>query len=96
MPGAGEATHPFGRYKNVFLTDAEYDELYEELPTVLGPLVDRLSEYMASSGKHYENHAATIRKWAREDEEKRRQQRVQPARKGGNVFLEIMEEGAAL
>ena len=30
----------------------------------------RLSEYMASTGKQYQNHAATIRCWAAEDRKK--------------------------
>ena len=29
--------------------------------------IDRLSEYMASTGKTYRNHLATIRAWARQD-----------------------------
>lgn len=32
--------------------------------------IDRLSEYMASTGKQYQNHAATIRRWAAEDKKK--------------------------
>ena len=32
--------------------------------------IDRLSGYIASSGKKYENHAATIRRWAADDKEK--------------------------
>ncbi len=32
--------------------------------------IDRLSEYMASTGKRYQNHAATIRRWAAEDRKK--------------------------
>ncbi len=29
--------------------------------------MERLSEYMASTGKHYRNHLATIRSWSRRD-----------------------------
>ena len=32
--------------------------------------VERLSEYMASTGKEYASHAATIRRWAAEDRQK--------------------------
>lgn len=32
--------------------------------------VDRLSLYMASTGKQYASHAATIRRWAAEDSQK--------------------------
>ena len=32
--------------------------------------VGKLSEYMASTGKRYQSHAATIRRWASEDAKK--------------------------
>ena len=34
------------------------------------PIINRLSEYMASKGKSYDNRAATIRRWAVSDTEK--------------------------
>lgn len=60
----------YGRYQNVFLTDDELTELQKELPALWQTYVDRLSEYMASTGKQYQNHAATIRRWAAEDRKK--------------------------
>ena len=33
--------------------------------------IERLSSYMASTGKSYKNHLATIRNWARKDAEER-------------------------
>lgn len=62
--------HAYGRYKNVFLHDEELTELQTELPTLWQNYIDRLSEYMASTGKQYQNHAATIRRWAAEDKKK--------------------------
>lgn len=59
-----------GRYENVFLTEAEIDELQAELPDLWQRYVEKLSEYMASTGKTYQNHAATIRRWAAEDRRK--------------------------
>ena len=56
-----------GRYENVFLTEAEVAELQADFPTVWQEYVERLSEYMASTGKTYKSHAATIRRWAKED-----------------------------
>ena len=41
-----------------------------ELPTQWQLYVERLSEYMASTGKEYASHAATIRRWAAEDRQK--------------------------
>ena len=54
----------------MFLTDDELTELQKELPALWQTYVDRLSEYMASTGKQYQNHAATIRRWAAEDRKK--------------------------
>lgn len=62
--------HAHGRYRNVFLTDEELTELQSELPTLWQNYIDRLSEYMASTGKQYQNHVATIRRWAAEDRRK--------------------------
>lgn len=59
-----------GRYQNVFLSDMEVDELQVELPDLWQQYVEKLSEYMASTGKTYQNHAATIRRWAAEDRRK--------------------------
>ena len=63
-------TPAYGRYQNVFLTDDELTELQKELPALWQTYVDRLSEYMASTDKQYQNHAATIRRWAAEDRKK--------------------------
>ena len=59
-----------GRYLNVFLSDTEIAELQAELPDLWQQYVEKLSEYMASTGKTYKNHAATIRRWAAEDRRK--------------------------
>ena len=59
-----------GRYQNVFLSDTEIAELQAELPDLWQQYVEKLSEYMASTGKTYKNHAATIRRWAAEDRRK--------------------------
>lgn len=47
-------TPAYGRYQNVFLTDDELTELQKELPALWQTYVDRLSEYMASTGKQYQ------------------------------------------
>ena len=57
----------YGRYKNVILTDTELSELKAELPDKWEYYIDRLSGYIASTGKKYKNHAATIRRWAADD-----------------------------
>ena len=62
-----ESRHKFGEYKNVLLTDSDMKKLKEEFPTDWEERVERLSAYMASTGKTYKNHLATIRNWARRD-----------------------------
>ena len=57
----------YGRYNNVFLSDTELDELKAELPYKWEYYIDRLSCHIASTGKQYQSHAATIYKWAQED-----------------------------
>ena len=66
----GQAAPAYGRYQNVFLTEKELSELQAEIPDLWKNYVERLSEYMASTGKSYKNHAATIRRWAAEDKKK--------------------------
>ncbi|MCD8003613.1 MAG: replication initiator protein A [Clostridia bacterium] len=57
---------PYGRYQNVFLTDSELSELKQDIPEWNG-YIEKLSSYMKSNGKKYQNHAATIRSWALRD-----------------------------
>ena len=79
--------HKYGMYENVLFTDEEYQKLTEEFPHDYTERIERLSEYIASTGKKYKSHLATIRSWARKETEKKQQNR-----KGGNVFLEIAQE----
>ena len=64
-----ETGHPaaYGRYHNVILSDTELDGLKTELPGKWEYYLDRLSCHIASTGKQYHSHAATIYKWAQED-----------------------------
>ena len=59
--------HKYGSYKNVLFTDEEYAKLQAEYPTDYSERIERLSEYIASTGKSYKSHLATIRRWARKD-----------------------------
>lgn len=62
--------HKHGEYKNVLLTDEEYEKLKTEFPTDYQERIERLSSYIASTGKSYKSHLATIRNWARMDKER--------------------------
>ena len=59
-----ETGHPapaaYGRYHNVILSDTELDGLKTELPGKWEYYIDRLSCHIASSGRKYKSHAATI------------------------------------
>ena len=81
--------HKHGYYKNVLLTDEDYAKLQEEFPHDYTERIERLSEYMASHGKSYKNHLATIRNWARKD----KQQSRPAAPKNSNPFLDMLEDG---
>lgn len=59
--------HKYGEYSNVLLTDEELDKLREEFPD-WQERIERLSSYIASTGKAYKSHLATIRNWARKDQ----------------------------
>jgi Asp-tRNA(Asn)/Glu-tRNA(Gln) amidotransferase C subunit len=62
--------HKYGEYNNVLLTDEEMEKLKEEYPDVT-ERIERLSSYVASTGKSYKSHYATIRNWARKDAEQK-------------------------
>ena len=48
-------------------SDDDYEKIMAEFPADYKQRIERLSEYMASSGKSYKNHLATIRSWARKE-----------------------------
>lgn len=78
--------HKYGMYQNVLLSDEDYQKLQEEFPHDYSDRIERLSEYIASTGKKYKSHLATIRSWARKDTTKN-------TSKSSNPFLEMLQEG---
>lgn len=62
-----EVRHKHGIYGNVLLSEEELGRLQSEFPNDYEDRIERLSEYMASTGKSYKNHLATIRNWARRE-----------------------------
>lgn len=62
--------HKYGEYKNVLLSDVDMEKLKSEFPDDYKTRIERLSEYIASTGKVYKNHLATIRCWARKEKDK--------------------------
>ena len=61
-----EIRHQYGQYNNVLLSDTELEKLKSEFSDY-EQRIERLSEYIASTGKTYKNHLATIRSWSRRD-----------------------------
>lgn len=64
-----EPRHKYGEYSNVLLSDTDLAKLKSEFPNDWEERIERLSAYMASTGKGYKSHLATIRNWARRDSE---------------------------
>lgn len=68
--------HKYGAYENVLLSDDDLNKLKAEFPSDWESRIERLSEYIASTGKKYKNHLATIRSWARNDKVKQPKEKL--------------------
>lgn len=66
-----EKRHKYGQYENVLFSDSELQKLKEEFPTDWQDRIEKLSGYIASTGKKYSNFLATIRNWARNEQPKK-------------------------
>ena len=66
----GEGINPYGRYENVILTDKEMETLKNDFPADYQSMIEHLLEYMASTGKTYKNHLATMERWKKADMKK--------------------------
>jgi hypothetical protein len=71
-----------GIYDNVTLSQSDLAKLKEEFPDDYEQRIDRLSEYMESTGKQYKNHFATIRAWAKRENAKQ----SRDAKEGSSSF----------
>lgn len=84
-PSPKPTRHKYGMYKNVLLSDEDYQKLQAEFPHDYSERIERLSEYIASTGKSYKSHLATIRAWARKDK---------PTKENSsNPFLDMLRNG---
>lgn len=77
-PQAKPKKHKHGEYQNVLLTDDELQKLKDSFFD-WEERIERLSGYIASTGKRYKSHYATIRNWAKKD------QQAQPIRQAAPV-----------
>lgn len=55
---------PFGRYKNIFLTKIDYENLKRDFPGRIDALIESMSSYLETTGKKYRNYDAALRSWA--------------------------------
>lgn len=67
--GGKPVRHKYGEYKKVLLTDEQLQKLKSEFSD-WEERIQRLDDYIASTGKAYQNHFATIRNWAKDDAKK--------------------------
>ena len=68
--------HKYGAYYNVLLSDEELSKLKTEFPSDWQLRIERLSEYMASTGRPYKCHLATIRSWSRREQPPKAQKKA--------------------
>ena len=67
----------YGEYKNIRLTDEEYQNLKDRLQGHTDTMIEKLSRYIKSSGKDYQDHYVTILNWYEQDKEKLTQKNIQ-------------------
>ena len=58
--------YKYGEFKNVVLSDDEFAKLKDKVPNYKD-YIEKLSAYMASKGKRYKSHYATILAWSRKE-----------------------------
>jgi hypothetical protein len=80
-----EVRHKYGAYNNVLLTDTDLEKLKTEFPDY-EERIERLSEYIASTGKSYKNHLATIRSWSKKDKKTKSYGRTAEEKNAGYCF----------
>ena len=69
------AKNSYGEFGNVKMTTAEFDKLVKaEGAERANALIEELSSYLASSGKRYKSHYATLLNWGRRKDKELRPQ----------------------
>lgn len=83
--------HKYGEYNNVLLTDEEMQRLQAEFATDWHERIEKLSGYIASTGKAYKSHFATILNWARKEVKEPKEVK----KTTGNPFLDMLARSEA-
>lgn len=60
----------YGEYQNIRLSDDEYEKLQDKLQNHTDTMIEKLSRYIESSGKDYQDHYVTILNWYEQDRDK--------------------------
>lgn len=68
----GTSLSSYGKFNNVLLTSKELEAFKKEHPDNWQETIDKLSSHIASTGKFYQNHHATLEKWSMQDKERQR------------------------
>lgn len=84
---------PRGSMSNVLLTDDEYTKLSQQMSKAkVDEFIEKLSLYIASTGKKYQSHYATILNWYRKDGGKKAERPAFTA--PGTNYDAILHKGA--
>lgn len=82
-----QTKHKYGEYNNVLLTDEELTKLKEKIPN-WQDFIERLSGYIASTGKRYKSHYVTMLNWYRRDGQRQQTRQTQQAQQETRVMCE--------
>ena len=66
----------YGEYKNIRLTDKEYQKLKNRLQGHTDTMIEKLSRYIKSKGTDYQDHYVTILNWYEQDKDKLSQKKT--------------------
>ena len=66
----------YGEYKNIRLIDEEYRKLKDKLQGHTDMMIGKLSRYIKSTGKTYQDHYVTILNWYEQDKDKLSQKKT--------------------
>lgn len=82
-----QTKHRYGEYDNVLLTDEELVKLKEKIPN-WQDFIERLSGYIASTGKRYKSHYVTMLNWYRRDGQRQQSRQTQQIQQETRVMCE--------
>ena len=84
----------YGEYKNIRLTDEEYQKLKDKLQGHTEIMIEKLSRYIKSKGTDYKDHYVTILNWYEQDKEKLTQKNNQ--KKSHKIYSTNYEDSDSL